>query len=342
MNKDIIMKNEIEDTTIEEFVQQGVVAERTWHGLPIINIFNYAYTASKNEYTFEPIHDYRFYSTNPSYEHSEYLPPILALDDVYGTLLINADSQIDTGNRDVDIPKEFFNLPVVSFLCMAKITNIIDINARKLEEKHIITLAKNIKMVDYVPQEIKELSAKERGISSARLPKYNGDYTIEYQNGKRVWHKPSKCLFKCNNTYYVMGRDEGTYFACELPPVTGYYMNVKHGFDALVPSEAKGKKGVIRQGEWFAIPVREQEVPKIGPDIIFNSFLPLPIEDTQSNIHSLETNNMFHIRVKDGVFYAKNWSLEHDDHDFIEGKTGIWYKFARNTAIRSVSQEGVD
>jgi hypothetical protein len=97
--------------------------------------------------------------------------------------------------------------------------------------------------------------------------------------------------------------------------------------------------------------VPPEEVPeKNDCALLFESWQPggyggtnceiyLPIEDEDSNHHCVYTGDG---RVgKDGVFYAQAPTLTHEEHDDLTPGNG-WYRFVRNTAVRSFSEEGVD
>ena len=65
--------------------------------------------------------------------------------------------------------------------------------------------------------------------------------------------------------------------------------------------------------------------------------LVLPIEDEHSNEHLIKSADG---RIKDGKIYSHGFILEHDYHEAIHGD--VWVTFHRNTALKSVSVEGVD
>lgn len=152
------------------------------------------------------------------------------------------------------------------------------------------------------------------------------------------WHRSATVLLKHGKSTFLFGVDEGSYFGSELAePVT----TLKDAFTSLVPKTLRGKR-VIRQGEWFMVKVPFKQVPELHELIAYghsdgDSSIVLPIEDIDSNFHTLTA---FEIRIsKDGVF-ADGPTLTHETHATkdLEG----WYRFERNTAKRSVSQDGVD
>jgi len=116
--------------------------------------------------------------------------------------------------------------------------------------------------------------------------------------------------------------------------------NIDEAFDLLIPEEAKNKKSVQRQGEWFAVPIPAKEVPPLSECLAFCEYegLCLPVEDADSNKHVIVGEG----RVgPDGrIFMAPKSNLDHNEHMTLRA-TG-WVYFVRNTAVRSVSVEGVD
>jgi hypothetical protein len=112
----------------------------------------------------------------------------------------------------------------------------------------------------------------------------------------------------------------------------------------LKPKEAKGKKGVFRQGEWFAVPVNKKDVPKVEESLALGALVTLPVDDEESEFHTIHATNDDDIRInKDGRIFARYFILEHEDHAPLEGSRGnLWYAFYHNNAVASVSTEGVD
>jgi hypothetical protein len=151
------------------------------------------------------------------------------------------------------------------------------------------------------------------------------------------WHQSGTVLLcdAAKRLTLLVGQDGGTYFGCQLP------MNAKSVPDAykvLMPPEVIGKKDVLRQGEWFAVPVLAKDVPSVAEcDLAFYEAT-LPLQEIDGNAHSLMVDDG---RVKGGVVYATGGRLDHDQHRSMVLK-GKWYTFYRNTALRSVSEEGVD
>lgn len=329
----------MKDVTIEQYIH-GMKSTRTYQGADVYNIFGYAYT-SKDGIIFNQIStgsNFKF----DGYKRVDLLPRLILLNGE--DLIIDGDILDESTGNPFDIPSEFLKLPVASLLCLAKLCNIVSSKKQKLEAEHLTKLANTVRLIDFTPQTLTELSEKER--RTGRLKQQKGEHTLVYsynfRRARRMWHKPSTCLFLCNNKRFILGRDEATYFGCELPS-SCCAVSVKEAFEDLKPDEVIGKRGVLRQGEWFAIPVAARSVPKIGDKrVITNDRINLPVEDASSNIHELNGSHYHDIRILDNKIYARNWNLEHNQHDTLHSVSGVWYTFARNTAVRSVSQEGVD
>jgi hypothetical protein len=158
------------------------------------------------------------------------------------------------------------------------------------------------------------------------------------------WHRPATFLFNFVDIKYqvIMGQDEGSYFACELPKGSNC-KTVNDAFTALIPKEIRNKKGVKRQGEWFLVPITEKELPKFE-DIRFEFHqLSLPRDNEDSAYHQIYAEAG--IVTKNNKVYAFNLNLNHSDGNHLsidESKSDKWFCLYKNTAVRSFSQEGVD
>lgn len=207
-----------------------------------------------------------------------------------------------------------------------------------------------IRILDFVPDTRLKFTSAERhhfhhyGYSSTQ--EEHGHKHPGFSVVCEEWHRPGFCLFARKNTTtrYLMGMDNGTYFAVELPEGVEI-RTAEQAFKRLEPDEAKGKR-YLRQGEWFMISTPGRQVPPIEKCQIaggrFNDAkLPiqfdLPVGSKDSNIHGV---NCVEFRVCDGVIYAHDPHILHDDHP--EVTAAGWVRFVRNTAVRSVSVEGVD
>jgi hypothetical protein len=140
---------------------------------------------------------------------------------------------------------------------------------------------------------------------------------------------------------FLIGQDEGTYFGVELPKNC---KTLEEAFTMLIPKEIRNKS-FLRQGEWFAVEVDEDDVPASEEAVLMITnpdpeSVYLPRESVDANMHWFEDGE---IRVaKNGVVYIRGCELHHNEHAMIELKRNSWYRFYKNTAVRSFSQRGVD
>jgi hypothetical protein len=256
-------------------------------------------------------------------------------------LLVDADDNNNTHVISSYIDNDEGH-PFVSFECVGQMFK---------DRKDVIEmLAKGqLVLLDYTPDERIPFTANEKKLNSTIAGRKKlASPKIGFSQVGNSWHRSGSCLFQHvkSGTCYIFGQDEGTYFGCELPEPA---KTVQEAFDVLTPKEVRGKP-YQRQGEWFALPVEEKNVPatkdcvlqftkgeenigSYGDDPVF-----LPLDDEVSNKHHISTDDG---RVgKDGQVYVKDAKITHDEHQtlVVEG----WATFYRNTAVRSVSQEGVD
>lgn len=162
------------------------------------------------------------------------------------------------------------------------------------------------------------------------------------------WHSSPTVLFQHNSRYYILGQDEGSYFGCEL---AGSPQTIAEAFEDLKPVQVRGKNGVLRQGEWFAVP--EPKSAKHDMDMYYNNpnvvaildaehdtgFV-MPKESEDSNSHTLDGDHG--VILKDGTILVNTFVMRHSDHANMRGLNNVWYKFYRNTAKASYSTQGVD
>jgi len=196
-------------------------------------------------------------------------------------------------------------------------------------------------------------------------------------------HKSGGVLLEdtVNNTQYVMGVDEGSYFASELPKGE-LYSSAQDALLALAPKEAREhpqrklselKAGVSRQGEWFAVPENGVNTilhPAYHSDKVveFEEII-LPRDHGEAERHTLlvnPTDALIPASYKEGGRWSSGWvsrltgrvyvqegKLGHPDHgDLIldiadyagtgEDPGEMAYAFYHNRAVRSFSAGGVD
>lgn len=209
-------------------------------------------------------------------------------------------------------------------------------------------VSQSLELVDYTADEtvkikaddLKALNAwKKRGDSGKKTPCPIQPPQAGFSLVGNSWHRSATALFydKKNEYTILLGQDEGTYFGCQLKDNP---KSIKAAYASLTPKEAS-VAGVERQGEWFAVPVAEKEVPKITECVAeSDGNLSLPRDHEDSAYHTICSND---IRVaKTGLIYARDASVEHSNGDHADLRTQGWVVYHRNTAIRSFSVEGVD
>lgn len=229
-----------------------------------------------------------------------------------------------------DKDKSRHGIPSISYACLAQLHDGSDDH-----EGAMLAVAKgSIVVLDFLPDSTIPYTAAEKKLDprqrKAPMPGYS-----EASNG---WHRAATILLMRtrDKARYIVGFDDGQYFGCELK---GKPNTVDEAFKDLVPAVAHNKPGVDRQGEWFIVPVAERAVPKNVPSF---TGLTLPKEDRDSNSHEVVADDG-EIRVSGMRIYARNFEIEHDQHPAIRGRLSEqWYEIVRNTAVQSVSTEGVD
>jgi len=278
-------------------------------------------------------------------------PALLFIGD---TVIANADENAsDNQILDYDLCQ---NLACLSFDCLANLIRGKVVNDWPSKTMKVISGAK-LSIVDFTPQETKPASAAIRENYSSVNRKANFNFyawaakqkTPGYgfsliMTNKLEWHKPSTVVIRNGNVTYLMGQDEDTYFGCQLADNPN---SIEEAYLSLIPAEARGVKGVLRQGEWFAIPVANQKsVPdRFDKNVILcdcdcdSLGLCFGLEDKDSNHHHLSGEI---IVLKDGRYFVRNFEIEHSEHATLSGEHNVWYTFARNTAVASFSAERVD
>lgn len=256
-------------------------------------------------------------------------------------LLKNGDTDNDfRPANDVEIGPEY--AVTFSVNCLSRMLNGDRWNNDSTIRKMLHKLAEGaIKVVDFTPDQEVRMSKNDRAKYQRWTERHSNERTdvppieppeLGFTLMGGVWHRSASILFRVDKMSILMGQDEGSYFAVELAdnPRT-----IGEAFESLVPPEVRGKK-FQRQGEWFAVECDEEDVPKIGECLLEASDITLGREDENSNYHELSGD----IRVsKDGLIYA-NGNLTHEQHENLRLRN--WAVFYRNTAVRSVSIEGVD
>lgn len=258
----------------------------------------------------------------------------------------------------------------LSFQCLSRLSNLKAVHGVNLLDKKNIKLvnivarrlaAGSLKLVDCVPDDYIDMTPAEKKINNQDYKKLQSPKPGYNRLGQR-WHRTSSSLVydTVRKVSYLLGRDEDSYFGCELAdnPKT-----IDQAYLSLMPKEVRGKKTKWqRQGEWFMAVVDPAKVPKANECIALggsqivqvdesrsNSKLDyedcsiaLPVEHDDSARHVIMAPD---IRVaRNGQIYAEFPVLGHSkgEHKDISCTSDQWCTFYRNTAVRSVSVQGVD
>ena len=243
-------------------------------------------------------------------------------------LVYNGDNDSGTGFENLEVENPGENTCTLSFNCLAELL-------KSTRNKTFDALANGtIKLVDFTPDETRELSASDKKLfkdGKEVTPPERG-FTIVHAK----WHRASTVLLSYKKESWLIGQDEGTYFGVVLQdnPKT-----VKEAFISLIPEHIRKIKGVLRQGEWFAVPVKEKDVPKESECFCSgDNGVDLPLDTPGSNVHEISGD----IRITCKGLFVRNFEMDHSQHATLVGADGVWYTFVKNTALRSVSVEGVD
>ena len=219
--------------------------------------------------------------------------------------------------------------PTLSFRCLGRFITNGKVNSF-IAAKYLAN--GKVKIIDStVDERIEGVESKSPGLGYTYIDNYDGT---------GIWHKPSEFLLEHNGKQIIFGQDEGSYFGSELKN------KVKTCTEAIKSLRPKNvPKNAERQGEWFAVQVKEKDVPTfINCAATFSSLsdqdITLPREVRDSSQHIVITIDG---RIdKKGNVYAKNPTLMHENGDHNDLMCFGWYTFIRNTAVRSYSEEGVD
>lgn len=245
-------------------------------------------------------------------------------------LVVNGDVGFDSQPLGslVDETSEY-EFPTTSFSCLARFYK----NPKEMLSR---LGSGQLKIVDYTASETIPLTKKEkeaRKKNKTLVPPQNG-----YSIVAGEWHRSGTVLFqdRAKKMCILTGQDEKTYFGVELSKMAE---TIADAYSSLIPEEVSEYPSYVRQGEWFMVPANEKNVPELKDCAAYSDdYVVLPIDTADSNYHCVHSND---IRVgKDGLIYALDASLEHDQHSSIDGKG--WQTFYKNTAKQAFSEEGVD
>lgn len=241
---------------------------------------------------------------------------------------------------------EKFQFPAISFRCLSMLVGTID---KPVGPTDLVRALYNgtLFITDYVPDEFRPLSDEEKDLRKRRqkLTPPPGFTLLDHAHRKTQWHRTATVVFRNyrKNESYLVGRDEDAYFGCQLKHTVG---TIDAAYKDLTPKAAQ-VAGVLRQGEWFMIPVDKGDIPdKSECAALWEcehydcTRVALPIETEANSRHFLRSVDG---RIsRDGKVYAYNCAMEHENEEHVEVRFQGWCTFARNTAVRSVSVQGVD
>lgn len=264
---------------------------------------------------------------------------------------------VGTGDEDMSY-QPFEDVPRLSFTVLASLIAGTD-RAGYGEESNLNYVHKNAKditVVDYVGDN--RITGPHDMPAGMKLSAYNlrathanhkkGYSLIDVRGKSSVWHRPATFVIRFKKQYFVLGQDENQYFGSELP--AGSAPKTLHAaFEDLKPEAARkyrGKAGMMRQGEWFAVPVDTSEVPDEVDCVAVCSnnddeCLKMPRDDDSSASHQVSGN----VRIsRDGRVFANRFCMTHSngDHQDMHADGDQWYTLHRNTAVVSYSAQGMD
>lgn len=261
--------------------------------------------------------------------------------DVEGVILFRKGEILLVNNGDGETAEPVEGFPTLSFRCLGRFFTS---NEKELTRAGIEALARG-KLLDYSVDTRIKLTAAEKKLlhnDEHKLVK-PGFSLLDLDDDSTVWHRSATCLVSYKGSTILLGVDEGTYFGCELRDKVE---TIEQAFESLVPKPIRGKN-CPRQGEWFAERIDDKKAPKITDAIAIGGVdnednwadlsVALPVEGPDSSLHVVNGDNVY--ITKNGI-EALNPLISHRDHRDLELKG--WYRFHRNTAIRSFSEEGVD
>jgi len=319
-------------------------------------------------------------------------------------IIINGDEDGGQPYRNMNNSNEFKKDATVSFIAVGMLLGLIvdpeddvgDFGDNNLIYKAADAIARgNVDLLDFIADEQKDEARKSvlEGYKTARdkrsvagqptplrtflgtikPPKAGMTLMGTLGNGKLKWHRPAtvvlsyKMLGSRKMQYWLIGMDEGSYFGVELPEKV---TSVDEAYQVLMPKHLHGVRGILRQGEWYAVPVKAKDVPdivKCRGFIEASGTICLPIQDVRSNRHVVIVGDdnfdiwtrqrspkpSGEIRIDDkGRIFARDFIVEHrnpmddddspgektEEHDDLSSSVNHqWYTFDENTAVRSVS-----
>jgi hypothetical protein len=251
-------------------------------------------------------------------------------------------------------------LPTISFRCLARFFTKNQSTATDFSlSKTGFQLLNKGTILDFSPDEIRKLTANQqerfkkakssnnsisKRANAAKLFPPEPGFVLTRKDGY-VWHRSGSFLFAYKGIHVLMGVDETTYFGCELADPA---KTLKAAYESLIPQSIR-KLNCPRQGEWFAV-ATDKKYDRHSPEVLAffdeecgcncdETWPALPIDHPDAAYHRVRGDLV--VITKEGLI-AKNPTLMHSTEDHTELELTGWYRFVRNTAKRSFSEEGVD
>lgn len=254
-------------------------------------------------------------------------------------LLCNGDTEDENGGFNGVFPRSDENTSV-SFRCIATLLNL------DISNKKFVNALTSLKVIEctadttnYNDKRLKKITNQKQFEKAVKtlVPPQPG-FTLQGSGVEAYWHRSGSCLFTANGKYFLIGQDEGTYFGVELPARAN---SINEAYKLLTPKELLKRADWKRQGEWYVVPVKKEDISKENNTsfIFFDKItdIGLPIDDPDSNIHKVIADE---ILIKNNKIYALNGCLSHEEHAQVTWEG--WATFIKNRAVRSVSVQGVD
>ena len=255
----------------------------------------------------------------------------------------------DAWNILEHLPSTFSNSITLSFLCVSKF---LKVPKNKISIRYVAELLVKgtLEIIDSTADRTIPLSHKEEKLyHDNKFEELIAPPGFTFMGVATGWHSAGTTLIRNvkEDKTYLFGIDEEMYFGVELP---SNVHNIREAYKLLTPKEALCKKGVIRQGEWFAVPVQQKDLPKVTECIGFidgndDSAFALSVDHEDSSKHWVSSLGKEGRVDKSGQVFCNGFRMTHSNNEHVEIGTltsSRWYTFYKNTAVRSVSQQGVD
>lgn len=125
----------------------------------------------------------------------------------------------------------------------------------------------------------------------------------------------------------LVGMDESFHFVAALPEK--YVNSVADAHELLRPERAEQKRNVLRQGEWFFIPVRDDGLKADLEELVAKGrlFSPAPLETNSTHWASI-------LRIEDGRRFAAGYVTDRRAGHHQPVWLGDWHEIVRNNEVR--------